>query len=97
MTALRDLGASPPYAVLITLIGEKGSELAARGNEFETYTFDRSVVPLSELIFSEPAGTLTTDQQAATFMRPAFDEIHNAAGRFGSGNFDNSGNWNPNR
>jgi len=92
MSAISALNVSPPFAILVGLVGTAGALLDdPRGGERR---FDRALIVPSELICEGPASSLTGSNQAiASFLRPAFDEIANGAGRFHSRNFDAHGNW----
>lgn len=91
---LRECGAEPPFAVMASLIGVKGKGLTTerqwfRGG-FEGEYSDRDQLHLTEIIFEDvPSG----DPECAAVLRPALDQLANAAGLAASPNFDHNGNY----
>jgi hypothetical protein len=91
--ALRECGAEPPFAIMASLIGVMGKGLTTgrqtpRGWEGE-YA-DRDQLHLTETIFEEvPSG----DPECAAMLRPALDQLANAAGLAASPSFDSNGKY----
>jgi hypothetical protein len=100
LRGLRRLGITPPYALLVSLVGVRDLSYGRptreeiEDREAELRRFDRDVIAVGEvLIEGFPA---TWDQQVvASLLRPAFDEIANAAGLCASPGFDATGRWLP--
>ena len=92
LTGMQSLGEIPPYAILISLVHVGGASLdRGRNGDFdETPKFDRDIVHISEVILNEVA---ELDREIPLALKPAFDEIANAAGRPTSPNFDAEGHW----
>lgn len=91
--ALRECGAEPPFAIMASLIGMMGKGLTtgrqtSRGWEGE-YA-DRDQLHLTEVIFEDvPLG----DPECAAVLRPALDQLANAAGLAVSPSFDSNGKY----
>lgn len=85
---LRELGASAPVVVALTLTGVKGFEMGV-----DAMGWQRShKITLDSLILPE---TVVEDLStpAATILKPLFDMIWNACGYPKSKNFDDGGQW----
>lgn len=98
LPALAALGVLPPYAVLMSLLGvrevsyDRPTMDEIDDGEAKLRRFDRDVAAVREVqIESVPA--TWDDQTVAALLRPAFDEIANAAGLLATPNFDQSGRW----
>lgn len=90
--AARKIGLPLPFVVMVSLVGVKGALLTAGRQEDDVgrAEFDRDMVHASEIIMrAYPA----TDGEVPLLLKPALDEIANAAGRLRSPNFDADGNW----
>ena len=92
LSGLRALGLNPPLAVFMSLLGVQGARFDLRRDIDlqEVDRFDRNIVHTSEIILDDWP---QDDRIVPTVLRPAFDEIANAAGRFGSLNYDSDGSW----
>jgi hypothetical protein len=91
---LRRLEIAPPYAIFLTLLGVRDAIYGwseKRGEHDKM--FSRDIVPTTGVLLEEPPDD--DDQAVATLLRPAFDEIANAAGRLASPGFDAAGQWLP--
>ena len=91
---LRECGAEPPFAVMASLIGVKGKGLTTRRQNlrvgFEGEYSDRDQLHLSEVIFDNvPTG----DPECAAWLRPALDQLANAASLPTSPSFDLDGKY----
>jgi hypothetical protein len=90
-TAIVRLGIQPPFAILASLVGVRGARYSVPKQFFqEGQPFDRNEIHLSEVVMTELPQDIA---QTAALLRPAFDELANAAGEFQSWNFDAQGNW----
>ncbi len=88
--ALTEWNIAPPFFMFLSLLGFEGYAMAA-GRAFwnvANATIDRRVVALPEVLVEDPSRPI---QQ---IIRPVLDMAWNAAGRPGSPNFDDEGNWN---
>lgn len=92
LSGLRALGVNPPLAILITLLGVRGAKLDLRRDIpiEEVDQFNQDIVHTSEIILDEWP---RDDREVPFILRPAFDEIANAAGRFGSLSYGSDGSW----
>jgi hypothetical protein len=91
LKALRELNVPAPITMMLSLQGVRGAYLATHDNWQinPPSPFDRAVVELPEVVI-EQYGTAEEYQRA---VRPAFDALWNAAGYFGSKQFDAEGRW----
>lgn len=80
---LKTCGMEPPFFVFVSLTGVKNIILAAARNSFDfsQHRFDRDVIQTSEVFLDDyPADK----DQIYQFLKPALDEVWNAAGFSGS-------------
>jgi hypothetical protein len=92
LKALAILEVTPPIVTMITLDNVRGAYLGMKQDEMIVQPpppFDRDSLFLPEVVFEEFGSE--TDQIKA--LKPAFDALWNAAGRFHSPYFDASGRW----
>lgn len=89
---LNRLGVRLPYLVFLTLIGVKNVHYNRPQPYEPPLLFDRDIVSTSEVVLNE---LLVQPAQIAGALRPAFDEIANAAGLLCSPSFGAAGNWAP--
>lgn len=93
LTVAKKIGLPFPLVVMVSLIGVAGARLGAgqgRHEEVGRNEFDRDMVHASQCVmetFSNEHGDV------ARTLRPAFDEIHNAADRLRCPHFDEDGDW----
>lgn len=90
LIAEMDFGLSPPFFIMLSLIGVKGYELSTkRINRFPltSYGIDRDVLLLPDVFVEEYA------VKAADILRPLFDAIWQSAGWDCCKNYDKDGNW----
>lgn len=88
----RSMGIDAPIYLFISLVGVKGCWMAASNAFFdvgEYYPVTEENLLLPEVLVDR------LDQPAEEILRPAFDMVWNACGYPSSGNFDNTGRWNP--
>lgn len=84
------LGVNTPVFVMMSLLGVAGFRIITRlkTNWVDTTDeVDRNNLVIPEVIIDE------FDGQVARIMKPVFDAVWNAAGRAGSLNFDDRGEW----
>lgn len=88
------LGIAPPCAVFVTLLGVH-QDFYVNGNRVIVLEDDRGSFHDHDVLTSDVAlESWPSDRQAvARLLRPAFDEIANAAGLDASPTFDASGSW----
>lgn len=92
MSALKYLNVELPVAIFLTLMAVKGYSMAtARFFEEESKTIDRDILQLPEALVE------TYDVKPEVVLRPAFDVIWNACGLAKSLNYDEKGEWKPQR
>jgi len=84
------LGMRPPVAILLTLVGVKGYELAV-GLDLDAYPFDRDTLLIPEVLLD------SFDCQLGREMKGLFDRIWNAAGLPKCLHYDQEGNWTDSR
>jgi hypothetical protein len=91
LKALRELNVPAPITMMLSLQGVRGAYLETDVNwrNNPPPPFDRTVLELPEVVI-EQYGAVEEYQRA---VRPAFDALWNAAGRFGSRHFDADGRW----
>jgi hypothetical protein len=91
---LRRLEITPPYEIFVTLIGCRDA-IYHQPSEIieESPAFPLDVVPTTGVLLQESPDD--DDQAVAALLRPAFDEIANAAGLCASPGFDATGRWLP--
>lgn len=83
LTMLKTCGVEPPFFVFVSLTGVKNIILAAARNSFDfaQHRFDRDVIQTSEVFLDDyPADK----DQIYQLLKPALDEVWNAAGFSGS-------------
>lgn len=88
LPALKSLGLTPPFAVIMTLSGVKGSYMATRNPHFGSQPIDRDLLPIPEII-------LHSFDFEAKHVKPLLDSVWNAAGKLGSPNFTTNDRWTP--
>jgi hypothetical protein len=82
------LGVQPPIFVMLSLLGVLGYEMCVPPEYgFGTHPIDRDALILSEIMIE------SFDHDLAQEMKPAFDQIWNAAGWPGSISYDKNGRW----
>jgi hypothetical protein len=92
LLALKHLGVQLPIAVFLTLIGVKGYSMAtSKLFEGESRTIDRDILQLPEALVA------SYDIKTEVVLRPAFDAIWNSCGFAKSLNYDEKGEWKPQR
>ena len=85
------LGVQPPVALMLSMVRVGGYEMRANPLTGGGVPLDRDVLIVPEVL-QESLDEI--DKYAvARLLRPAFDMICNAAGHFGSPNYDNRGEW----
>lgn len=90
--ALKHLKVQLPLAIFLTLTAVKGYSMATeRFFEAESMTIDRDILQLPEVLVE------TYDDKPEVILRPVFDAIWNACGLAKSLNFDEKGEWKPER
>jgi hypothetical protein len=95
-SALHRIEFTAPFLVSVALLGVKGVGLYNA-----PHAIDRPELMLERIAFDElpraaegdPAGGKAVRQAVAKAMRPAFDQLSQAAGLTGSGSFDAAGTW----
>jgi hypothetical protein len=92
--ALRECGADPPFAVMASFVGVKGKGLTTERRSFqggyEGEYADRDQLHFAEAIFEDvPSG----NQECATMLRSALDQLANAAGLATAPTFDVNGKY----
>ena len=94
----KKIGLNCPILLLVSILGIKDTNLAARGwRDFDEPTrYRRENLILPDLLIEEWSA-VATEQDVSKFLRPAFDVLWNAFGYVGSENFDTDGNWKPRR
>jgi hypothetical protein len=86
----RQLGVDTPIFVMMTLLGVAGFRIVTRLKTSwidTTDEVDRNDLVIPEVIVDE------FDRHMAQIMKPVFDAVWNAAGRAGSLNYDDKGEW----
>jgi hypothetical protein len=85
----KELGISLPIAVLLTLVGVKGSVLHVprRSFVFSHIRIDRDILPIPEVMVE------SYDAPAHTILRPVFDAIWQSGGFEKSVNYNDKGEW----
>jgi len=94
LDVLLDLGAQPPFALMISLLGVKGLRVAMeRGmwNEPEFQGFEREDLLLLEAVMEGD------DADLKSLLHPIFDALWQAVGWDRSQNYGEDGKWNPRR
>ena len=92
LSALKYLKVQLPVAIFLTLIGVKGYSMAtAKFFEEESRTIDRDILQLPEALVDN------YDIKPEVVLRPAFDAIWNSCGLAKSLNYDEKGEWKPQR
>jgi len=83
-----DCNLSPPYFIMLTLMGIKGFIMAPPSNRFSSsYPIDREHLIIPEVILE------TTKFDSTSVLKPLFDNIWQASGWPGSPNYDQDGKW----
>jgi hypothetical protein len=91
LRALISLGAAPPFALLVSLIGVKGVPYSFSDGGFdEPEILDRDQLHFSEVIIDDVP---EDPYDHADLVRPLLDQIANAAGKAASLNFNNNGRF----
>ena len=80
-----------PVLVALSMLNVKGFHMAVRGIPYGASPIDRDHLILPDRLAE------SLDFDAASFLRPCFDQIWNACGYDRSWNYDEKGNWNPDR
>jgi hypothetical protein len=80
------LGVKPPVAMLLSLVGVKGYELAV-GLDLDPYPFDRDTLLMPEVLLD------SFDCQVGREMKPLFDRVWNAAGLPKCLHYNQEGDW----
>jgi hypothetical protein len=88
LIVLQKLGISPPFIVMLTLIGVKGHRLAVNPRLVGGAAVDRDILLIPEI-------TLDGFQCSSEHLRPLLDSVWNAAGWLQSLNFDPDGRYLP--
>jgi hypothetical protein len=91
LSALKYLNVELPIVAFLTLIGVKGYKMATSFFQRESYEIDRDVLLLPETVIESYA--VKPDE----VLKPAFDAIWNSCGFPKSLNYDDKGEWKPNR
>jgi hypothetical protein len=89
------LGVEPPVAVLLTLVGVRGYNMAvsrANSDVYDLIEIERDVLDLPEVLIDRFDITTATAPQ---HLKPLFDIVWNATGYVRSLNYDEAGNWAP--
>jgi hypothetical protein len=86
LLSLQKIGIQPPHAVFLSLIGVKDFWMAPNPSLDGGNKIDRDTLVIPEILI-ENADCKPAD------IRPLLDMVWNAAGHFGSPNFDTAGNW----
>jgi hypothetical protein len=81
---LQQIGASPPLAIMITMIGMKGWSIVTQGDS-SAAVFDRDPLFIPELVLDVFSGIVQDE------AKPLLDAIWNAAGSPNSPNYDDQG------
>ncbi len=81
----------PPLLVALSILNVKGFRMGLSGVYDVGSLIDRDHLILPDRF------TESLDFDAASFLRPCFDQIWNACGYDRSLNYDEKGNWNPDR
>lgn len=88
---LQNLDVSPPFAVMLSLLGFKGSILdehrTRRGAPFQETRVERNHLIIPEIIVEEYGADL------ARALKPALDAVWNSGGHPRSTSYDIGGNW----
>lgn len=90
----RDIGIVPPIAVTMALLGCKGSFLYVSQRIMMGHAvlpIDRDAAILPDIVIED------LDVDVARVMKPIFDAVWNACGYPRSYNYDEAGQWNPQR
>lgn len=87
-----------PIAILLSFTGVKGAYLATANNTFfgRPPSIDRDCLTLPDILV-EDYSSVSTGEDVAKILRPIFDAVWNACGLARSLNYDDQGNWNPQR
>ena len=80
-----------PVLVGLSMLNVKGFHMAVRGISYGARRIDRDHLILPDRLAE------SLDFDAASFLRPCFDQIWNACGYDRSRNYDEKGNWNTDR
>ena len=80
-----------PVLVGLSMMNVKGFHMAVRGVPYGARAIDRDHLILPDRLAE------SLDFEPASFLRPCFDQIWNACGYDRSLNYDEKGNWNPDR
>ncbi len=92
LSALNYLKVQLPIVIFLTLMGIKGYSMAtARFFETESRIIDRDILQLPEALVE------TYDVKPDIVLKPTFDAIWNACGFAKSLNYNEKGEWNPER
>ena len=92
LSALKYLNVQLPIVIFLTLIGVKGYSMATeRFFEEDSRTIDRDILLLPEALVD------TYNVKPEIVLKPAFDAIWNSCGLAKSLNYDENGEWKPER
>jgi hypothetical protein len=84
----RSLGLTPPWFVMLTLLGVKGYRLGVRNAwPNDTYPVDRDALVVPEVVVEDASA------EAHVVLKPAFDAIWQAGGFHESYNYADDGRW----
>jgi hypothetical protein len=97
LEVLRRVGAQPPMAILVTVIGVKGYIMLAGEGFFEQgrRKIDRDTLVLPDVVLE--AHISESRDQLPRLMRPVIDAFWQAGGWPGSTSYQADGTWNPPR
>lgn len=85
---LKDLNASPPFVIMLTLIGVKGLIMGVDRFSFSAQQpIDRDLLMLPDILVED------FNVDAKKVLRPVFDMVWQACGWERSMNYDEKGNW----
>ena len=91
LNALKAFAVEPPFFIIVSLVGVKGVLLADPRN-FTDRRFDGEVILISEVLLENHPTSKTGLFES---LKPAFDEMWNAAGAPGSPNYAENGQRDP--
>ncbi len=93
LAIMKTLGVELPVLLFLTFIGIKSYFLGVKDSWrfYEVHAVDQDILLLPEVIIEDYAA------RTELILRPCFDVIWNACGYKGSFNYDDKGNWKPDR
>lgn len=86
----KQIGVEPALFIMVTLIGVSGYTIAAHPSDhgpFRVHSIDRDTLIIPEVLLD------SFEFEPGDVMRPIFDSVWNAAGWFGSTNYNSEGKW----